>query len=168
LVCSLEEGVHSPCNTHDNFLRPLFNAFFSRTAAIWQLHRIWQADPTLASLVELVETTASGNGSNVDNAGVTLLHVPKMKFPNRMTMREIHIIRTHEEISEARLKEQALIDAEKGEIKELLTRARAEASASAEKKLSSPRSMKSHNYYARDKLAMKGDWHAWLRQHSHG
>ena len=75
---------------------------------------------------------------------------------------------THEEISEARLKEQALIDAEKGEIKELLTRARAEASASAEKKLSSPRSMKSHNYYARDKLAMKGDWHAWLRQHSHG
>lgn len=55
LVCSLEEGVHSPCNTHDNFLRPLFNAFFSRTVAIWELHKIWQADPTLASLVELDE-----------------------------------------------------------------------------------------------------------------
>ena len=29
LVCVLEDGVHSPCNTHDNFLRPLFH-FFSR------------------------------------------------------------------------------------------------------------------------------------------
>ncbi|CAJ1353745.1 unnamed protein product [Effrenium voratum] len=30
LVCVLEDGVHSPCETHDNFLRQLFNTFFSR------------------------------------------------------------------------------------------------------------------------------------------
>ena len=37
-VCVLEDGVHSPCNTHDNFLRQLFNTFFSRAGSIWELH----------------------------------------------------------------------------------------------------------------------------------
>ena len=80
-----------------------------------------------------------------------------------MTMREIHILRTHEEIAEARLKEDALIAAENGEIAELLSRARAEAN-----KMSPEKNTKSHNYYARDKYAMEGDWHAWLKCHSRG
>lgn len=89
-----------------------------------------------------------------------------MKYPNRMTLREIHILSTIEEIAQARSKEQALIAVEHGEIHELLSRTRAEAEKFA-KKLS-PRSTKSHNYYARDKWAMKGDWHEWLQKHSSG
>ena len=30
----LEDGVHSPCNTHDNFLRVLFETFFSRPGQV--------------------------------------------------------------------------------------------------------------------------------------
>ncbi|CAK9026177.1 Hypothetical protein SCF082_LOCUS17375 [Durusdinium trenchii] len=157
LVCVLEGGVHSPCNTHDNFLRPLFNAFFSRTGSIWELHRIWQADSTLRSLVQLaVETTAS---EEAKGKRVTLLMVPNMKFPNHMTLKEIEVLRTHEVAAE-RLKEQAIMQAQEGEIKELLQRTRAEAA-----KLSS-RTTSSHNYYARDKLAIKCDWSEWLRKHS--
>eukprot|EP00913_Durusdinium_trenchii_P012768 g11987.t2 len=58
--------------------------------SIWELHRIWQADSTLRSLVQLVETTAS---EEAKGKRVTLLMVPNMKFPNHMTLKEIE--RTH-------------------------------------------------------------------------
>ena len=105
-----------------------------------------------------METTASD-----DNKGkrVTLLMVPSIKFPNHMTMKEIEVLREHEVAAE-KLKEQSIIEASESEIKELLNRARAEAA-----KLS-PRSTQSHNYYARDKLAIKCDWSKWLRNHSNG
>lgn len=103
-----------------------------------------------------VETTAS---EEAKGKRVTLLMVPNMKFPNHMTLKEIEVLRTHEVAAE-RLKEQAIMQAQEGEIKELLQRTRAEAA-----KLSS-RTTSSHNYYARDKLAIKCDWSEWLRKHS--
>lgn len=141
---TLEWGDCSSCKDHGT--RP--------TTWGWRQFHSWRSAQ--------VETTATGDARE----GVTLLHVPKMKYPNRMTLREIHILSTIEEIAQARSKEQALIAVEHSEIHELLSRTRAEAEKLA-KKLS-PRSTKSHNYYARDKWAMKGDWHEWLQKHSSG
>jgi len=88
-VCLLENGVHSPCNTHDNFLRQLFDVFFSRPHDIWELDKIWSIDPTMAELVELKQTTRD----DPTPANVTQVFVPKMKFPQAMSLREVQAMR---------------------------------------------------------------------------
>ncbi|CAJ1360220.1 unnamed protein product [Effrenium voratum] len=157
LVCVLEDGVHSPCNTHDNFLRQLFNTFFSRAGSIWELHMIWEADPLLKSLVQLVEAT--------DHRGkVTHLFVPKMVYPQRMTLREIETLRAlhaTDELDAAMKKEQTIIEAERGEIKEQLARCRTEAEKSPRAKASETK-----NFYAGDKLDSRKKWEDWVRLHS--
>jgi predicted alpha/beta-hydrolase family hydrolase len=88
-VCLLENGVHSPCNTHDNFLRQLFDVFFSRPHDIWELDKIWSIDPTMAELVELKQTTRE----DPTPTNVTQVFVPKMKFPQKMSLREVQAMR---------------------------------------------------------------------------
>jgi len=88
-VCFLENGVHSPCNTHDNFLRQLFDVFFSRPHDIWELDKIWSIDPTMAELVELKQTTRN----DPTPTNVTQVFVPKMKFPQKMSLREVQAMR---------------------------------------------------------------------------
>jgi len=88
-VCLLENGVHSPCKTHDNFLRSLFDCFFSRPHDIWELDKIWSIDPTMAELVELKQTTRD----DPTPTNVTQVFVPKMKFPQKMSLREVQAMR---------------------------------------------------------------------------
>lgn len=89
LVTFLENGVHSPCKSHDNFLRQLFDVFFSRPHDIWELDKIWAIDPTMAELVQLRQTTRD----DPSPTNVTYLFVPKMKFPQKMSLREVQAMR---------------------------------------------------------------------------
>jgi hypothetical protein len=86
-VVYLEGGVHSPCLSHDNFLRQVFDVFFSRPADIDKLDMIWSVDPKMAELVQLNETTRN-DGSPTS---VTLLFVPKMEFPQTMPLKEVRV-----------------------------------------------------------------------------
>eukprot|EP00933_Yihiella_yeosuensis_P081441 TRINITY_DN95048_c0_g1_i1.p1 TRINITY_DN95048_c0_g1~~TRINITY_DN95048_c0_g1_i1.p1 ORF type:complete len:615 (+),score=107.49 TRINITY_DN95048_c0_g1_i1:125-1969(+) len=106
LVCVLENGVHSPCNTHDNFLRQLFQTFFSRPGSIWELDQIWKADPTMAKLVQVQQST---EGHPDDRANVTQVFVPTMPFPNKMSLRQVEAMRNmkrHDALQEQMRKEQ--------------------------------------------------------------
>ena len=80
-----------------------------------------------------------------------------MRFPQSLTLKEIEVHMMHELAAE-QVKQQAKVTAEMSEIRELLGRARAEAPKLRR------RETRSHNYYARDKLAMKCDWETWLRR----
>lgn len=81
-----------------------------------------------------------------------------MRFPQSLTLKEIEVHMVHELAAE-QVKQQAMLTAEMSEIHELLARAQQEAV-----KLKRRETM-SHNYYARDKLAMKCDWEQWLKRH---
>eukprot|EP00746_Dinoflagellata_sp_MGD_P009545 gnl/MRDRNA2_/MRDRNA2_119445_c0_seq1.p1 gnl/MRDRNA2_/MRDRNA2_119445_c0~~gnl/MRDRNA2_/MRDRNA2_119445_c0_seq1.p1 ORF type:complete len:637 (+),score=95.40 gnl/MRDRNA2_/MRDRNA2_119445_c0_seq1:130-1911(+) len=84
-VVLLEGGVHSPCLSHDNFLRQVFDVFFARPADIDKLDLIWSADPSMAELVQLRQTTRD-DGSKTS---VTFCFVPTMKFPQKMSLKEV-------------------------------------------------------------------------------
>mmetsp|Transcript_19779 Transcript_19779/g.54499 ORF Transcript_19779/g.54499 Transcript_19779/m.54499 type:complete len:619 (+) Transcript_19779:72-1928(+) len=89
LVCVLEDGVHSPCKTHDNFLRQLFNSFFARPGSIWELDTQWSVDPTMAELIQLKQLAPDdGRGLNVAQ-----VFVPRMNFPQRMSLIEVDVAR---------------------------------------------------------------------------
>ena len=53
LVCIFEDGMHSPCDTHDNFLHLLFDFFFRR------LPRQYLANQYLASIHHQYLTTST-------------------------------------------------------------------------------------------------------------
>lgn len=89
LVCVLEDGVHSPCNTHDNFLRELLDTFYSRPGSIWDLDNIWDNDPGLAELIEVRQTTEHDD----TKANVVQVFVPRMKYPQHMSRREVDTLR---------------------------------------------------------------------------
>jgi len=84
LVCVLEDGVHSPCKTHDNFLRQLFDAFFTRPGAIWELDAQWETDSTMKELIQVKQTTAD---DDPNGANITQVFVPRMKFPQKRQAR---------------------------------------------------------------------------------
>jgi len=102
-VCLLENGVHSPCKSHDNFLRTLFDTFFSRPHDIWELDKIWAVDPTMAELVQLRQTTRN----DPSPTNVTYLFVPHMKFPQKMSLREVQAMRMISKYEEKLAKEMA-------------------------------------------------------------
>jgi len=88
LVCVLEDGVHSPCDTHDNFLRLLFDHFFARPASIWKLAEIWRNNPVLEDLVRVEQTSL---GDSAARSGVTRAFVPLPKFPNKWPLHDFLI-----------------------------------------------------------------------------
>jgi len=92
LVCVMENGVHSPCNTHDNFLRELFETFFTRPDSIWKLDKVWAIAPTMSRLIEVKERTAEKKvGEHVSKC--TKVFVPKMLFPQKMSLRRAQALR---------------------------------------------------------------------------
>eukprot|EP00439_Symbiodinium_sp_Y106_P056737 s1603_g7.t7 len=96
-----------------------------RTQSIWELHMIWAVDPSVRALVQLEDTTAVGEGMIGKN--ITRLFVPKMKYPNRMSLRQVEILRSfnsQDELRDAMAKEKCIIEAERTEIKEQLDRVR--------------------------------------------
>ena len=110
------------------------------------------------------ETTAVGDGMVGKN--VTRLSVPKMKYPNRMSLRQVEILRAlngQDELRDAMAKEKSIIDAERSEIKEQLDRVRVEAAQQRTSKLALKPAT---NFYAKDKFAVKCAWKDWLKTHT--
>lgn len=93
-VCYLDGGTHSPCTTHDNFLRELLRFFLARPSQVPYLHEIWQHDAALSQLCTAVKSTARPPTRQSAGASeVTLLHVPPMKLPQEVTVREMRLSR---------------------------------------------------------------------------
>jgi len=110
LVCIFEDGVHSPCNTHDNFLHPLFDVFFRRPRDIWRLDKVWGWEPMLKNLFSVTESQIK------PTSRVLKVFCPKMKFPQSMSFRrvqEMHKIKGFEQ------KMKALKDAEDKALEEM-------------------------------------------------
>lgn len=84
LVVIFQDGVHSPCDTHDNFLRPLFDLFFRRPYDIWRIDQIWSFDVYLRSTIQVVER------HDTPLSKVTRIHCPIMKHPQKAGLRDIH------------------------------------------------------------------------------
>mmetsp|Transcript_110451 Transcript_110451/g.246819 ORF Transcript_110451/g.246819 Transcript_110451/m.246819 type:complete len:691 (-) Transcript_110451:35-2107(-) len=83
LVCLFEDGVHSPCETHDNFLHPLFDVFFRRPHDIWRLNEIWKRSPRLKDLIQLAQSSVTHESK------VVQVFCPKMKFPQKMSRQRV-------------------------------------------------------------------------------
>merc|ERR1711879_191275 len=81
--------MHSPCNTHDNFLRMLFDVFFGRPGSIWELDAIWAMDPSMRSLVQVQQSSVDQH----TRANVVQVFVPKSKYPNRWSLRQVDACR---------------------------------------------------------------------------
>jgi len=125
LVCVLEDGVHSPCKTHDNFLRQLFDTFFSRPASICELDNIWKVDPTLRG----IKRTTAGDSSQFCN--VLQVFVPRMRFPQTLPIQKVEILRhvahAHAKLK-ARLEEEARsVAADLEGVKAMLNQVRAKS-----------------------------------------
>eukprot|EP00931_Biecheleriopsis_adriatica_P117876 TRINITY_DN93358_c0_g1_i1.p1 TRINITY_DN93358_c0_g1~~TRINITY_DN93358_c0_g1_i1.p1 ORF type:complete len:613 (+),score=117.59 TRINITY_DN93358_c0_g1_i1:20-1858(+) len=109
LVCLTEEGMHGPCTTHDNFLRIMFQTFFTRPGSIWNLAGLWSHDPYLKTLVSVMKQRTRGQK-------LTLLHVPKMEHPQKLTIGQISSLiasKGHDKLTEDKLKEQRLAEEER-------------------------------------------------------
>jgi hypothetical protein len=151
LVCVLENGVHSPCNTHDNFLRQLFQYFFGRPSSIWELDRLWEAEPTLKELIEVVEASAAEDELNGLN--ILKLFVPTMPFPNKMSLQQVETcraLRQYEVLKQAMASEEKEITAERAEISDLLSAVRKQTRSAGSKGFSQTHGKK--NYYEKDSL----------------
>lgn len=126
LVTVLEGGVHSPCNTHDNFLRELFDIFFARPGSIWEIDAIWAANPNMKDLLQVMESTIQGN------TNVVRTFVPKPKRPNKWSLRKVQAIRNlskseNAEVAEALMQEKQEQQAEEQRVKSMLDSVRANA-----------------------------------------
>jgi len=153
LVCVLEDGVHSPCKTHDNFLRQLFDAFFTRPGSIWELEEQWSVDSTMKELMVVKQTTADGdpNGANV-----TQVFVPRMKFPQKMSLREVEAARRVEKFMAGQIAAQMAaeeddIKKEQGEVKTMLDGIRKKSDKGGGQGFANRAAPRKKNYYARDK-----------------
>jgi hypothetical protein len=89
LVAVLDEGVHGPCVSHDNFLREVFEVFFTRPGAIHQLPEIFDSEPSKAWILRPVQSTVD----DLSSCNVTHVHVNKMLFPSQISHREIDHMR---------------------------------------------------------------------------
>lgn len=129
LVCVLEDGVHSPCNTHDNFLRELLDTFYTRPGSIWDLDQIWDEDPGLNELIEVRQTTEHDD----TKANVVQVFVPRMKFPQHMSREDVDAMRKfadwQDKVAAQLEAEAATIAAEQQEAKDMLDSVRQKTQA---------------------------------------
>lgn len=121
LVCVLEDGVHSPCNTHDNFLRPLFSTFFTRPGQIWELDDIWDVDSHLRELMSVTHRTDDPKNT----CNVTEIFAHRMKFPQKLTLRRIEALNSisqnfDAEIAEMMKEEMKTIEKDQSNVKAML------------------------------------------------
>lgn len=152
LVCVLENGVHSPCNTHDNFLRQLFQYFFGRPSSIWELDRLWEADPTLKELIRVDAATASTD--ELKGFNILKLFVPTMPFPNKMSLRQVETcraLRQNDVLKQAMASEEKEMSAERAEISDLLNAVRKQTRSAGSKGFS--QTSGKTNYYEKDSLS---------------
>lgn len=148
LICILEDGVHSPCNTHDNFLRQLFAVFFNRPHHIWMLQKIWREWSDTKHIVEVLDTTKDPTLKN--EARITKVFVPKSVYPNQMSLRQVEalqLIGAQQALDAAMVKEKDLMTKEYAQIDSHLDRVREECA-----NLQKVESHETHNYYAQDKM----------------
>jgi len=160
LVCVLQDGVHSPCHTHDNFLREMFETFFTRPGSIWELKEVWDHEPTMAQLIQLKQREAdkqysAGHGSFVSK--VTQLFVPTMPFPAKIPLRTVQMMRqvalvsksTMEQVEKLKIEQQAIIQKEQLRANEMLQHVRRSCRSSGRHSISAP---EQENYYAQKDL----------------
>lgn len=153
LVCVLEEGVHSPCDTHDNFLRLLFDHFFTRPGSIWELDAIWGTDPVLRDMMEVRESSVQ-HVEDVSN--VVHCFVPLPKFPNKWPLRKVQtsmefsrFMKENSELREAMESEKKELAKKHEENKQMLDQVRLTASKKGGWKVAQPKA----TLYDNDKLA---------------
>lgn len=82
LVCLLQEGKHGPCPSHDNFLRCLFQDFFTRPMSVSALPLIWEKVPYKKDMMKI-----RSQRKRVQK--LTIVDVPKMLHPSKLTLSEI-------------------------------------------------------------------------------
>ena len=98
LVCLMDGGVHSPCPSHDNFLRLLFNTFFTAPRDIALLPEKWAHDQLMSGLVEVQQSTREQSRSVFSclscatgtRTQVVQIFVHKMEFPQKLTLAQSH------------------------------------------------------------------------------
>ncbi|CAE7598907.1 unnamed protein product, partial [Symbiodinium sp. CCMP2456] len=81
LVCYMEGGKHGPCPSHDNFLRRLFQTFFTRPRDIWRIADIWANDERTMGWLEVKKQRTRGQK-------LTLVQVPVMDH-SKLTLEEL-------------------------------------------------------------------------------
>lgn len=148
LVCVLENGVHSPCNTHDNFLRQLFDHFFTRPGSIWDLDSIWLTDPSMHELIQVKQSHI------MPHSNVQQIFVPKMPFPNKWPLRKVEALRqmsSYRDAVEAQMAVEAKEEQEKqAEAKAMLDHLRQSTKKKGGHGFSQKVTVKK-NYYENDK-----------------
>lgn len=162
LVCVLQDGVHSPCNTHDNFLRQLFDHFFTRPGSIWELDAIWNIDPTMKDIMQVKQSTENDDCE----ANVTQVFVPRMQFPNKMSLRQVEAMRLYsnykEKIAAQMAEEERKVQADQKEAKDMLDKMhkRSKKSGGGGFQVDDVQAIKAKkgafsgvNYYATDRVA---------------
>ena len=89
LVCVMDGAVHSPCPSHDNFLRLVFNTFFTASRRISLLPEKWKFCDLLSSLIEVQQ---SKDQTTPTAMHVVQIFVKKMEFPQTLTLAQSHIM----------------------------------------------------------------------------
>jgi len=140
LVCIFEDGVHSPCDTHDNFLHALFDVFFRRPHDIWRLDHVWGWEPMLKELFVVAQSNVT------PTCKVLQVFCPKMKFPQAMSfrrMKEMHRVKGFDsKVKELKDKEDKALEVMRAKNQAMLDQVRGQMSRPAEPKL-----MKKPSYY---------------------
>jgi len=160
LVVVNEGGVHAPCDTHDNFLRQLFETFFTRPGAIFKLPKIWKMESSRKDLIKRVKGTEEDDSTT----NVVLITVPKMKYPNKANLREVEHMMNLEKLgahgtAAAFAKELALrMEEEDAEVAKKLAEAHAMV-AEIKKNKKFAAEQKKQTYYSKDKQIHKGAYH---------
>lgn len=128
LVCVTTGGTHGPCATHDNFLRQLFETFFTRPAEIYSLADIWKVDYTRSHLVaNVTQSTLDDPDARTKwwRIRVVQLQIPRMRQPQTLPLATVEAMRLAKASNTAQIEaqmaeEQAALDAERQQKKILL------------------------------------------------
>mmetsp|Transcript_104454 Transcript_104454/g.185789 ORF Transcript_104454/g.185789 Transcript_104454/m.185789 type:complete len:668 (+) Transcript_104454:155-2158(+) len=157
LVCVLTGGVHGPCTTHDNFLREILDLFLSRPHTIWKVDKIWGVHPSMAHLTEVKQRSADKQvGSHVSK--VTQVVVPKLRFPQKMSLRRVQTMRElahfskkfRDHLDKMKAEEAAMIAKDQAEAKKMLDEVRSQLPRLPSK---TEIAKANSNYYGQSKLS---------------
>lgn len=101
LVCVFEQGKHDLTVTHDNALREIFQAFFTRPNRCHQLDQIWLKDPSMWTQIEVTDKSQTKGTFG----GLLLLWIKKSEWPQTVPRGKEHTLHlVHSEAAKKSLK----------------------------------------------------------------
>lgn len=101
LVCVFEQGKHDLTVTHDNALREIFAAFFTRPHRCHMLDEIWHRDPSMNTQIEVTDKCNQKGRFG----GLLLLWVKKPEWPQTIPRGKEHTLHlVHSENAKKALK----------------------------------------------------------------